>query len=80
MVQNRFVRFVSRLRRSFDNQQWIQDWLRGKDYGVDSFAGVKISSENAIKYSAVFNAGWILSNTIAALPLFALRFEYESER
>ena len=71
---NRFGRFFDRVRRSFGNQQWIQDWIRGKDSGgMDSFAGVNISPESAIRNSAVFNAGWILSNTIAALPLFVYK-------
>jgi len=71
---NRFGRFFDRVRRSFGNQQWIQDWIRGKDSGgMDSYAGVNISPESAIRNSAVFNAGWILSNTIAALPLFVYK-------
>ncbi len=56
-------------KRSFDSQGWLQDWLRGRDYGTSSNAGVNVGPENAIRNSAVFNAGWILSNTIASLPL-----------
>lgn len=75
MIQNRFVRFITRLfeRRSFKNQQWLQDWLRGKDYGINSYAGVKISSESAIRNSAVFACGKLLSETIASLPLFTYK-------
>ena len=57
-------------KRSFDNQQWLQDFLRGRDYGTTSNSGTNVGPENAIRNSAVFNAGWILSNTIASLPLF----------
>jgi len=41
-------------KRSFDNQQWIQDWLRGKGYGgFDTASSIKINPESAVKYSAV---------------------------
>ena len=61
-------------KRSFENQQWIQDWLRGKDYGGSaSYSGVNVSPESALKNSAVFNAGWILASTVASLPLFVYK-------
>lgn len=72
MIKNRFTRFITRIleRRSFDNQQWLKDWLRGKDIGLDSIAGVNVGPESAIKNSAVFACGKLLSETIASLPLF----------
>ena len=36
-------------KRSFDSQSWIKDWLRGSEPGIDSFAGVDVGPENAVK-------------------------------
>ncbi len=64
--------FITKLleKRSFENQSWINDWVRGKDYPIESYTGVDVSPENAIKYSAVLACGRLLSETIASLPLF----------
>ena len=60
-------------KRSFDNQQWIKDWLRGKDPGVATNSGVEVSPESAVRSSTVLACGRLLSETIAALPLFLYR-------
>ena len=60
-------------RRSFDNQNYIQDWLRGKDSTSDSFAGIAVTPDKAITYSAVLACGRILSEGIAGVPLLLYR-------
>ncbi|MDD5013734.1 MAG: phage portal protein [Atribacterota bacterium] len=59
--------------RSFDNQSWIKDWLRGRDVGEESFAGIPITPERAVKYSAVLACSRIISEGIASVPLFVYK-------
>ena len=74
MATNKFIGAFNKLfRRSFDQQTWINDWLKGKDIGSSTYSGITINQENAIKYSAVLACGRIISETIASLPLFVYR-------
>lgn len=58
------------LKRSFDNQEWIKEWLRGSDVDSTTFSSVKVNQDTAINYSAVLACGRILSEGIASVPLF----------
>lgn len=66
-----FTRFLQR--RSFDNQEWLRDWLRGKEVGTETFSGIPISPERAIQYSAILACSRILSEGIASVPLFTYK-------
>lgn len=46
--------------------QWIEQQFGG---GGQTFTGVNVTTENALKYSAKWNSTAILSQTIASLPL-----------
>ena len=62
-----------RLFRNYSSQEWIKDWLRGKDVGYESLAGVPITPERAIQYSAVLACSRVLSEGIAKVPLFVYK-------
>ncbi|MGD9276350.1 MAG: phage portal protein [Candidatus Pacearchaeota archaeon] len=66
-------------KRSFDNQQWIKDWLRGADYGNETFSGINITENKALKYSAILAASRILSEGIAGVPLFLYKYVGEGK-
>lgn len=66
--KNSFTGFLER--RGWLNQGWIKDWLRGKDTGNESFAGISITPERAIQYSAILACSRILSEGLASVPLF----------
>ena len=60
-------------KRSFESQAWIQDWLRGKDSSAQSFTGLSITPDKAIKYSAVYACSKIISEGIAGVPLITYK-------
>jgi HK97 family phage portal protein len=60
-------------KRTFDDQTWIKDWLRGYDITTNTYAGVNISPESSIKYSAVLACCRIISEGIASVPLFTYK-------
>lgn len=60
-------------KRAWEDQTWIQDWLNANEYGITSFAGIRINENNSIKYSAVLACVRIISETIASLPLFVYK-------
>lgn len=63
-----FAKFI--LRRSFDNQEYIREWLRGNDVSSATLSSVKVNQDTALNYSAVLSCGRILSEGIASVPLF----------
>lgn len=65
--------FRSPEKRAWEDQTWIQDWLNANEYGITSFAGIRINENNSIKYSAVLACVRIISETIASLPLFVYK-------
>lgn len=60
-------------KRTFGNQEWIKEWLRGNDIDSTVYSGVKVSQDTALNYSAVLACGRILSEGIASVPLFLYR-------
>ena len=47
-------------------------WAQGLDYdGLQTEAGVSVSSENALTINAVFSAVSLISDTISTLPVAA---------
>ena len=49
---------------------------------VKTFTGVPVSETTAVNFSAVYNAVWIISNTLASLPLILYKRtnEFNKER
>ena len=60
-------------KRAWADQEWIKDWLRSADVGTSTYAGLKISEDNSMRYSAVLACVRIVSETIASLPLFVYK-------
>ena len=63
------LRLGNRLnKRGFQTIEDLDRIIEGHG-GVNTYAGPSVSETTAINYSAVFDAVWIISNTIASLPL-----------
>jgi len=60
-------------KRSFENQSWIQDWLRGRDSSSQSFTGISVTPDKALKYSAVLACSRVISEGIAGVPLITYK-------
>ncbi len=70
-VQSRIIHWLTRSFKSPESPlSKPSDWLIALFGGDPTDAGVRVTEGNALKYSAVYACVRILSETVAALPLF----------
>lgn len=56
-------------KRNLTEKQWLMDWLGGPE----SATGIRVSQDNAMKYSAVYGCVKLLSETVASIPFIVYK-------
>lgn len=76
------MKLIDRLKIAVSNQKWdsmLQSFLNGDDYTPNN-AGVNVSGNAALKYSAVFACCRVLAETFATIPVFEYQKKADGDR